>query len=88
MAKDNEGSKKLPGLIGVQEAAVYLDCSAQELGARLNSNTDALNMYFRYYGGRFRTTYHLLDLFFTLNGVRADAELKKNQPFEEWGRIE
>ena len=57
------------GLIGLSEAADYLDTSKQYLSKMLGEPGDIdphpLTDYFRHYSGRWRTTYALLDEFFT-----------------------
>lgn len=56
------------GLIGLREAADYLQCSHQTLGKILGADDPhQLKEYFRFYAGRWRTTYALLDEFFTNN---------------------
>jgi hypothetical protein len=65
MKTDDEKNKhkKADYIIGLEEACAYLRCSHQSLSATLKEGNDAINLYFRYYGGRFRTTYALLDSF-------------------------
>lgn len=59
------------GLIGLEEAADYLGCSHQTLGRILKEEPDdPLYQHFRFYAGRFRTTYALLDEFFTNGDVK------------------
>lgn len=64
------------GLIGLTKAAAYLDTSPHYLGKMLQEdNTDShpLADYFRHYSGRWRTTYALLDEYFTngkITGLR------------------
>ena len=56
------------GLIGLREAADYLDTSQQYLSKLLNEEsmgTHPIADYFRHYAGRWRTTYALLDEYFT-----------------------
>lgn len=65
-----------PDLIGLEKAADYLNCSHQWLGKLLNSDEEhGLRGYFRFYAGRWRTTYSLLDEYFTNNASeRQDNE--------------
>jgi hypothetical protein len=55
------------GLIGLDAAADYLECSHQYLGKILNDFDieHPIKDYFRHYAGRWRTTYALLDEYFT-----------------------
>ena len=55
------------GLIRLEAAADYLGCSHQYLGKMLNDEhyTHPLRDYFRHYAGYWRTTYALLDEYFT-----------------------
>jgi hypothetical protein len=57
------------GLIGLEVAADYLNCSHQYLSKILkdadNPDKKLLREYFRFYAGRWRTTYALLDEYFT-----------------------
>ena len=67
MSASNPKHKVKEGLIGLEEAADYLGCSHQYLGKILNDNTEEheLKHYFRNYAGRWRTTYALLDEYWT-----------------------
>lgn len=63
-------SKTFPekkGLIRLEAAADYLGISHQYLGKILNdeNNNHPLKDYFRHYAGYWRTTYDLLDEYFT-----------------------
>ena len=64
MAYDKAFETK-PGLIGLQEAADYLNCSHQTLSKILKAGKNPLCSYFRFYAGSYRTTKPLLDAFFT-----------------------
>lgn len=68
MAWDRPNPEK-EGLIGIQEAADYLKCSHQVLGRHLKDPKHPLRKHFRFYAGRWWTTYALLDEFFTLKGA-------------------
>ena len=59
------------GLVGLEVAADYLECSHQYLGKILNNDEEEheLKKYFRHYAGRWRTTYALLDEYFRLGGT-------------------
>lgn len=62
------------GLIGIQEAADYLNCSHQALSKILKEEREnPLCEHFRFYAGYFRTTYALLDEFFTNGQVTYKA---------------
>ncbi len=70
------------GLVGLEVAADYLECSHQYLGKILNNDEEEheLKKYFRHYAGRWRTTYALLDEYFTegtISSVRNLASQKE-----------
>jgi hypothetical protein len=65
------------GLIGLEAAADYLECSHQYLGKILNNEDEhhPLADYFRHYAGRWRTTYALLDEYFTTGSISSVRSL-------------
>ena len=71
------------GLIGLEEAADYLDCSHQYLGKILNSEEDhPIENYFRHYAGRWRTSYALLDEYFTNARVVSTKQLASEKEIQ------
>lgn len=80
MGGTSSNTLKKNGLIGLQEAADYLDTSHQWLGQMLNGEEDhPLRGYFRHYAGRWRTTYALLDEYFTSGSVQTHKVLQHEQ---------
>jgi len=77
MSASNPKYKVKEGLIGLEEAADYLSCSHQYLGKILNDENyrHPLVDYFRNYAGRWRTTYTLLDEYWTNAKVTGRIEI-------------
>ena len=81
MTEHADQEKRKPGLIGLQDAADYLGCSHQYLGQILNKDEDdhPLKDYFRHYAGRWRTTYALLDEYFTNSKIMGTKRLSSDE---------
>ena len=80
--KPNEVLEKKEGLINLVDAADYLGCSHQWLYKMLKGEPEKhpLRRHFRHYAGAWRTTYAMLDEYFSIQGD--DTHAYKKSPEE------